>query len=197
MGKNELEPWLVEFSRLITDRDKVKPMQSRFFFLPSIKNGSMMHFILPWIHHVQGFRRVLQILWFPKKFNFRFGFKQYVLLSYLKALDATDDVPVFTGRSKFPKLQGTGCKNSLRHVSSTNRLLHRDCSWNKSPRFALSLRSTQKLLNTSALNSPLFLSLRVNLFDLAFQPPPKSRRKKTVYASYWYLTVVHAANKSQ
>ena len=103
-------------------RDKVKPMQSRFFFLPSIKNGSMMHFILPWIHHVQGFRRVLQILWFPKKFNFRFGFKQYVLLSYLKALDATDDVPVFTGRSKFPKLQGTGCKNSLRHVSSTNRL---------------------------------------------------------------------------
>ena len=110
MGKNELEPWLVEFSRPITDRDKVKPMQSRFFFLPSIKNGSMMHFILPWIHHVQGFRRVLQILWFPKKCNFRFGFKQYVLLSYLKALDATDDVPVFTGRSKFPKLQGIGCK---------------------------------------------------------------------------------------
>lgn len=137
-----------------------------------------MHFILPWIHHVQGFRRVLQILWFPKKCNFRFGFKQYVLLSYLKALDATDDVPVFTGRSKFPKLQGTGCKNSLRHVSSTNRLLHRDCSWNKSPRFALSLRSTQKLLNTSALNSLLFLCLRVNLFDLAFQPPPKSRRKQ-------------------
>lgn len=105
-------------------------------------------------------------------------FKQYVLLSYLKALDATDDVPVFTGRSKFPKLQGIGCTNSLRHVSSTNRLLHRDCSWNKSPRFALSLRSTQKLLNTSALNSLLFLCLRVNLFDLAFQPPPKSRRKQ-------------------
>lgn len=101
-----------------------------------------------------------------------------VLLSYLKALDATDDVPVFTGRSKFPKLQGTGCKNSLWHVSSTNRLVHRDCSWNKSPRFALSLRSTQKLLNTSALNSLLFLCLRVNLFDLAFQPPPKSRRKQ-------------------